>query len=70
MVSVMIRLFDVEFWIMSANFNEFPIQVLPQLCSNDRMSEFGRKDYVVIAQVYAVIVPSVLMWLVHTTRVS
>ena len=56
MVCVMIRLFDVEFWIVGGHFDKFPIQVLPELVGDDCVSEFGRKDNVVITEVYAVTV--------------
>ena len=70
MVGVMIRLFDVEFWVVGGDFDEFPVEVLPEFWGNDRMTVFGRKDDVVITEVDAVIVPSILMWLGHSLIVA
>jgi hypothetical protein len=70
MVFVIIRLFDVEFWVVGGYLNKFPIQVFPEFWSNDRVSKLGRKDNVVVTEVYTVTISSILMWLVHTSRVS
>ena len=62
----MVRLFDVEFWIVCGDFEQFPVEVLPYLCGNDSTTVFGRKDNVVVAQIDAMAHSSVLMWLGHT----
>jgi len=66
MVFVMIRLFEVELRIVGGDFKEFPIEVTPEFCGDHGMSVFGRKDYVVITEVYAMIVSLIFLWLVHT----
>jgi len=59
-IFVMIRLLDVEFWIMSGDFNQFPIEVLKEFCGYDRVSVFGRKHYVVVTKIDAMIIMSVV----------
>ncbi len=60
MVSVMIGLLEVQFWVMRGDFKQFPIEVFPQFRSDDGMSIFGRIHNVVITEVYAVIVASIV----------
>lgn len=69
MVFVVIRLFDVERWVSGGDLHEFPIEVLPEFSGNDRMTVFGRKDNVIIAEVDRVTSSSILMWLVHALSV-
>ena len=70
MIFVMIRLFEIYLWVILCNFREFPVEILPDFIVNDRLPVFGRQDNVVIRQVDAVFIPSVLMWLVHTVIVA
>ena len=54
MVFVMVRLFDVKFWIVCGDFEQFPVDVIPDVCGDDSATVFGRKYYVVVTQVDAV----------------
>ena len=54
MVFVMVRLFDVKFWIVCGDFEQFPVDVIPDVCGDDSTTVFCRKDYVVVTQVDAV----------------
>ena len=70
MVFVMIRLLYVEPRIMGGNLYQFPIQIFPEFCGYDGVTVFGRKDYVVITEVYAVTCSSILVWLIHALSLS
>jgi len=70
MVVVVIRLMDVEFWIMSRNLYQFPVEILPDFWGNYGVSIFCRKHYVVVTQVDTMIIPSILLWLRHTPMVT
>ena len=70
MVYVMIGLLEVKLWVMSGDFHQFPVEVLPEFGSDDRMTVFGRIDDVVITEVDAVAVSPVFMWLGHPFIVS
>jgi len=69
MVTVVVRLFDKELRIKGGDLDEFPVEVFPEVGSDNRVSIFGRKDEVVVAEVYAVTVPSVLLLVCHLSRV-
>ena len=49
MVFVMVRLFDVKFWIVSGDLEQFPVYVIPDVSGNNGSTVFCRKDYVVVA---------------------
>lgn len=66
-VNVMVRLFEVELWVMMSDLDEFRVEIFPELIGNDPMTVFGRKDYVVVTEVCAVIVSPVLSWRSHTS---
>ena len=70
MIFVMIRLFDIELWVMVRDLDQFPIEVLPELCGDDGVTVFGRKDDVVVTEIYAVIVMSVVDGLGHALIVA
>ena len=65
MVNVMIRLFEVERWVVSGDFSQFPVEVLPELWSDRGVTAFGREDYVVVTEVDAVACSAVLMLRSH-----
>ena len=69
-VGVMVRLFDVEFRIKRGDFEEFPVEILPEFWGDDGMSIFGRKDNVVIAQIDAMVVPTILLCACHPLMIS
>ena len=68
-VTVVVRLFDIELWIEGGDFDEFPVEVLPEVCGDDWVAVFGRKYQVVVAEVDAVIVPLVLLYVCHLPMV-
>ena len=70
MVYVMIGLLEVQLRVMSGDFHQFPVEVLKEFRGYDRMTEFGRIDDVVITEVDAVAIPSVLLWLGHALIVA
>ncbi len=65
-----VRLLNVEFWVEGGDFEKFPVQVVPEFCGDNGMSVFGRKDKVVVAEVYAVVIATVVMWLGHSYMVA
>jgi hypothetical protein len=62
MICIMIRLFEIYFRIVSGDFLKFPIDVLPEFCSDYFMSVFGREYYMVVAEVNTVTIPSILLY--------
>ena len=70
MISVMIRLLEVQRRVMRGDLNQFPVEVVPEFCGDNRMSVFGRKDNVVVTEVDAVTSSSVLTWRGHSSTVS
>jgi len=66
----MIRLLEEDRWVMGGDFDQFPVYVLPELCGDNGMSVFGRKDDVVVTEVDAVAGSSVLTWRGHASTVS
>ena len=65
MVIVVVRLFDIELRVVFGDFEQFPVEVLPEGCIDDGMPIFGRKDEVIVAEVDTVTVPSVLLCVCH-----
>ena len=35
---------DIELWVEGGDFEEFPIEILPEFWGDDGMTVFGRKD--------------------------
>ena len=68
-VTVVVRLFEIELRIERGNLDEFPVEVLPEVGGDDGMPVFGRKDEVVVAEIDAVIVSSILLYVCHPFRV-
>ena len=60
MILVVVRLLEIELGVIRGDFEQFPVEVLPEFWGDDGMTIFGRKDDVVIAQVDAVIVMSIV----------
>lgn len=70
MVSIMVRLFEIELRIIFRYLEEFPIQVFPEFRGDHSVTVFGRKDDVIITQIDAVIVPAILLFVCHPFMIS
>ena len=60
MVFVMVRLLEIDGGLMLHDFEQFPVEVFPELVGNDRVSVFGRTYQVVITEVDAMTGSTVL----------
>lgn len=61
-VLVVVRLLEVQLGVVRREFEQFPVEVLPERVVDRGMPVFGRKHDVVVAEVDAVIVLAVLLW--------
>lgn len=68
-VTVVVRLFEIELRIELGNLDEFPVEVFPEVWGDDGMTVFGRKDEVIVAEIDAMIVSSILLYVCHPFRV-
>ena len=57
---VVVHLLEIELGVVFGYLKQFPVEILPELWSDYSVAVFGRKHDVVIAQIDAVIVVSVV----------
>ena len=62
MVFVVIRLFEIEGWVVFGDFNQFPFQICEQTIVDYLSTVFGREYDVVIAEVDGVGSATELAW--------
>lgn len=70
MVLVVVRLFEIERWVVLGYFVQFPVEVGPEFWGDDRVTVFGRKHYVVVTEIDTVTSASVLCGFRHRSMVS
>ena len=61
MVFIVFHCFEVDFWVVLSNFEQFPFQVCKYIVIEYVSSVFGRKDNMVITEVYAVVISSIVI---------
>lgn len=59
MVFVVVRLVQVNGWIVLCDFEQFQVEVVPEFWCNNWVTVLGRKDKVIVAQIYRVAVSTV-----------
>jgi hypothetical protein len=69
-ILIMVRLFDVQLRVEGGDFEEFPIEILPEFWGDNGVAIFGRKDDVIVAEVDAMIVPSIFLCVCHPFIIS
>ena len=69
MVLILVRLLEVQARVVLRDLHEFPVEILPELGGDYRMTVFGRKDEVVVAEVYAMTVPAILPLAIHPSTI-
>ena len=52
MVSVVIRLVEIELWVMFRYFEQFLVQILPEGIGNAGVTVFRCKDKMVVAKIH------------------